>query len=92
MSKAKHVLIVDDDPSILEVLEARLTAAGFSVHKAASGPEALELLKTQKTDILVSDIKMPEMSGLELLAKIRANLSSAAGYFSNRLWNYSRCR
>jgi DNA-binding NtrC family response regulator len=72
MSKAKQVLIVDDDPSILEVLEARLSAAGFVVHKAASGPEALELLKTQTTDILVSDIKMPEMSGLELLAKIRA--------------------
>lgn len=74
MSKAKHVLIVDDDPSILEVLEARLTAAGFSVQKAAGGPEALDLLKTQKTDILVSDIKMPTMSGMELLAKIRANL------------------
>ncbi len=72
MSEKINVLIVDDDSSILEVLEARLTAAGFTPHKAASGPQALELLKTQQIDVLVSDIKMPEMSGLELLEKTRA--------------------
>jgi DNA-binding NtrC family response regulator len=71
MSKPIQVLIVDDDQSILEVLEARLTAAGFTVQKAANGPEALELLQKNQTDILVSDIKMPEMSGLELLEKTR---------------------
>ena len=71
MSKAMHVLIVDDDLSILEVLDARLTAAGFTTHKAASGPEALKILKKQRIDILVSDIKMPEMSGLELFEKTR---------------------
>jgi DNA-binding NtrC family response regulator len=71
MSKPIRVLIVDDDPSILEVLEARLTAAGFAVQKAVNGPEALELLQKNQIDILVSDIKMPEMSGLELLEKTR---------------------
>ncbi|NOR24600.1 MAG: response regulator, partial [Desulforhopalus sp.] len=71
MSKAMHVLIVDDDSSILEVLDARLTAAGFTTHKATSGPEALQILKKQRIDLLVSDIKMPEMSGLELLEKTR---------------------
>jgi DNA-binding NtrC family response regulator len=71
MSKAIHVLIVDDDSSILEVLDARLTAAGFKTHKCASGSEALELLGKQKIDVLVSDIKMPEMSGLELLEETR---------------------
>jgi DNA-binding NtrC family response regulator len=71
MSKPIRVLIVDDDPSILEVLEARLTAAGFAVQKAVNGPEALELLQKNQIDILVSDIKMPEMSGMELLEKTR---------------------
>jgi len=74
MSKAIHVLIVDDDPSILEVLEARLMAAGFSIVKAASGPEALELMEKHQIDVLVSDIKMPKMSGLELLDKTRTIL------------------
>lgn len=73
MNKQIHVLIVDDDPPILEVLEARLAAGGFSVHRASSGPKALEILRKTEIDILVSDIKMPEMSGLELLQKTRIN-------------------
>ncbi len=70
MSTQAHVLIVDDDPSILEVLEARLVAAGFSVSKANSGKAALLFLKKHSVDILVSDIKMPEMSGIELLQEV----------------------
>lgn len=70
MSNDTHVLIVDDDPSILEVLDARLAAAGYTVHKATSGPVALKILKNSQVDVLVSDMKMPEMSGLELLEKV----------------------
>ena len=73
MSAKKHVLIVDDDTSILEVLEARLTAAGFKVHKATNGARALDILKKRSVDVLVSDIKMPEMSGLELLNQTYTN-------------------
>jgi DNA-binding NtrC family response regulator len=68
-----HILIVDDDPSILEVLDARLSAAGFLVHKAMDGPAALQILKNHKVDILVSDMKMPEMSGMELLTLVSAS-------------------
>ena len=71
MSKERHVLIVDDDSSILEVLEARLTASGFTTYKAVNGLQALELLKKKRIDVLVSDVKMPEMSGLELFEKTR---------------------
>ena len=71
MNKAIHVLIVDDNISILEVLDARLAAAGFTPHRASSGPAALEILNNERVDVLVSDIKMPEMSGLELLEKVR---------------------
>ncbi len=71
MSEQRHVLIVDDDPSILEVLDARLCAAGFVVHEAGNGPAALQILKSQAIDILVSDMKMPGMSGIELLAQAR---------------------
>lgn len=71
MSDGRQVLIVDDDPNILEVLEARLSAAGYVVHKAEDGQKALRLLKNIRVDILVSDMKMPAMSGLELLAQAR---------------------
>jgi DNA-binding NtrC family response regulator len=74
MSESHCVLIVDDDPSILEVLEARLQAADFKVLRASSGPSALELLRTHPVDILVSDMKMPEMSGVELQAEAYAIL------------------
>jgi DNA-binding NtrC family response regulator len=69
MSDSARILIVDDDQSILAVLEARLQAAGFRVLCAASGPAALELLKSKPVDVLVSDMKMPEMSGMELYAE-----------------------
>jgi len=67
MSNAKHVLIVDDDSNILEVLDARLSASGFKVFQASNGFSALNILEKQRIDILVSDMKMPEMSGLDLL-------------------------
>lgn len=70
MSKNINVLIVDDDQSILEVLDARLTASGLIVHKAISGAVALKILSNVKVDVLVSDMKMPEMSGLELQQKV----------------------
>jgi len=73
MNEERHVLIVDDDPSILEVLDARLCAAGFVVHGAGDGPAALRILKSRQIDILVSDMKMPEMSGMELLTQARAS-------------------
>lgn len=69
MSSQTRVLIVDDDVSILEVLDARLSAADYIVYKASSGPTALDILGKKKVDILVSDMKMPEMSGMELLEK-----------------------
>ena len=74
MSETGRILIVDDDQSILEVLEARLQAAGFNVCRASNGPTALEVLKSMPVDVLVSDMKMPEMSGMELFAQASAIL------------------
>lgn len=74
MSETGRILVVDDDQSILEVLEARLQAAGYRVYRASSGPEALDLLKSKPVDVLVSDMKMPEMSGMELFAEAAAIL------------------
>lgn len=70
MNRKKQILIVDDDPNILEVLEARLSAADFSVLKAANAQTALLHLQAENVDLVVSDIKMPNMSGIELLSEI----------------------
>ncbi|PIE68256.1 MAG: sigma-54-dependent Fis family transcriptional regulator, partial [Deltaproteobacteria bacterium] len=69
---SKTILVVDDDLHILEVLEARLSSAGYEVIKAGSAQVALEILQRQPVDMMVSDIKMPEMNGFHLLSKARA--------------------
>ncbi len=65
------ILIVDDDPSILEVLDARLTASDFRVTKAKDAASAARILRDESIDLLVSDIKMPRKSGMELFTEIR---------------------
>ena len=75
MTAAPKILIVDDDPSILEVLDARLTASNFKVLKARNAAGAEKILKEQQgIDLLVSDIKMPDKSGMELYSGIRKTL------------------
>jgi antitoxin Phd len=66
-SSRGRVLIVDDDPSILHSYSQGLTKAGFSVAEASSGEEALRRIKTGQFDVLISDLKMPVMNGLDLL-------------------------
>lgn len=64
------VLVVDDDRNVLEVLEARLSSSGLGVCKADGGRSALQVLKNRRIDLVVSDIKMPGMDGMELLTEI----------------------
>ena len=66
----QSVLIVDDDRNVLEVLDARLSSCGLTVHKADGGRKALQILKTHPIDLVVSDVKMPEMDGMALLSEI----------------------
>ncbi|ACN15327.1 sigma-54 dependent DNA-binding response regulator (NtrC-type regulator) [Desulforapulum autotrophicum HRM2] len=74
MTVVPRILIVDDDPSILEVLDARLTASDFSVVRAQDAATAIQILKEQPIDLLISDIKMPRKSGMELFAQIQKTL------------------
>jgi len=72
MSETISILVVDDNPAMAESLADILEAKGFSVSKAASGAEALEILRERPIDILLTDVKMPEMDGLELFRETRS--------------------
>lgn len=72
MSADHTLLIVDDDTNILEVLEARFNAAGYRLFKATDGASALNILKNEEINMVVSDVKMPNMSGLELYAEMQS--------------------
>lgn len=65
------ILLVDDDPSLLRITEYQIENAGYQVITATTGLEGLKAFREHKPDIVISDIKMPEMDGLELLAEIK---------------------
>ena len=67
------VLVVDDDESNRDVLGRVLQSKGYTVVLAASGPEALELVDSQPVDLVLLDIMMPDVSGLDVLKALRAN-------------------
>ncbi len=71
-SSRQAILIVDDDPHILEVLEARLSSAGLRVRTAISAQEALEALKTHPVDLIITDVRMPGMGGMDLYVEVHA--------------------
>jgi len=73
MPKRARILIVDDERSIRELLEIVLKKEGFQVTSASSAEEALVQVKGSDFDLIVSDIKMPDMTGIDLLREVRGN-------------------
>jgi DNA-binding response OmpR family regulator len=67
----KNILLVDDDDALRTVVKHELQNNGFTVHDVGDGPEALDYLPASATDVVVLDIKMPEMNGLDVLRKIK---------------------
>ena len=69
---SKHILIVDDDATVRTALEDALGTAGFVVDVADSAVAALSMIGSRKPAIVVSDVRMPDLGGLELLSELRA--------------------
>ena len=67
----KAILIVDDDPKMLKLLSLRLTQNGYRVITAQSGSDALDTLKLEKPGLVLLDMLMPDMNGLDVLKKIK---------------------
>jgi two-component system, OmpR family, alkaline phosphatase synthesis response regulator PhoP len=72
---SKKILVVDDEPDILKVVVFRLKKSGYEVLSAVNGKETLELLKTQKPDLIVLDYRLPDTNGLEISKVVRADAS-----------------
>jgi CheY-like chemotaxis protein len=71
-SSPTRVLLADDDESLRRVQEYQLTKAGFAVTTCADGDAALEEFRENLHDLVVTDIRMPGLDGLELLERLRA--------------------
>jgi DNA-binding response OmpR family regulator len=71
------VLVADDDPDLLALIQRRLTKAGYRVICAIDGQQALDLVAEHQPDMAVLDVTMPKVSGTEVLARLRADRSTA---------------
>ena len=71
MSKSYRILIVDDEQDILDALEAAFLTTGLDVHTVNNPLTAFEMIKEAHFHVVISDIAMPQMNGLELLRKIK---------------------
>lgn len=71
MDKKKKALLVDDEEDFLRVLKNRVSRAGFDVITAENGQEALDKIKNERPDLVLLDIMMPGIGGLDVLKKIR---------------------
>jgi DNA-binding response OmpR family regulator len=76
MSSPSRVLIAEDDPQSLELLEAYLADSSYEVRTAAEGEEALRQVREWRPDLILLDVMMPKISGFEVCKQIRADAQS----------------
>ncbi len=77
-SNRRTVLVVEDDPDYASLLREAFTEAGFQTLQAVNGENALQLLRKQHVDLVVSDFMMPELNGLELCRLLSDDIHAAA--------------
>lgn len=70
---SRKIVVADDEAHILHVVSLKLSNAGFEVLTAVDGEEALELVRAELPDMLITDLQMPVMTGLELCKALRSD-------------------
>jgi two-component system response regulator HydG len=73
-TERERILVVDDAPDALELIERNLTASGYQVFTAPGAVEAIRILDATPVDLVITDLKMPKVSGLDLVQHVRENL------------------
>ena len=75
MREPPRILIVDDEPINVDILQARLAAQGYDIVTASNGPQALAAARSQDPDLVLLDVMMPAMDGLEVCRRLKADIS-----------------
>ena len=71
--KSKKILVVDDEPGIVEIVRVNLEREGYDICEALDGQEGWDQVRSEKPDLVILDVMMPRMNGLELLERIEAD-------------------
>lgn len=77
-STKSTIMVVDDEPELAAIVRLMLERKGFNVRCAYSGPQLFAGLEVQKPDLIILDVMMPEMDGLEVLTRLRDNPGTAS--------------
>lgn len=77
MANGAKIIIVDDDMMLREMYEARLKEEGFVILSATDGEEAMEKIVKEKPDVILLDIMMPKINGIDVMKKLRENEATA---------------
>ena len=72
-----RILIVDEDTDVLRLLRVKLQAAGYQINQARDGKEALDLVGKDKPDLVLMELLLPDIKGLELISQIKNNINPA---------------
>ena len=67
----KHILLIEDDPFLIDIYTTKLKEAGYSVETAEDGDEGLRMIKEKKPDLVLLDVVLPNFNGWEILRKIK---------------------
>ena len=84
------ILVVDDEPQIRRVLRATLSGNGYEVTLAKDGQEAIEMAVREHPDLILLDVNMPGMNGLEVCSKIRSSFSGPIIMLMSEIRNRTR--
>jgi len=95
-TKSKKLLIVDDEPNLRLLYEAEFKALGYKVVLAADGPEAIKLVESEKPDLVILDLRMPGMDGIETMSQILSHnnqlpiiINSAYSHYKENFMSWS---
>lgn len=77
MTEQRRILVVDDDPRLLHIVQMYLSIEGYDVATASDGDEGLQRVAEHKPDLVILDIMMPGMDGVECCRRIRSNPETA---------------
>lgn len=74
--KERKILVVDDEPYIVEMVEVNLIKAGYRVITAYDGEEALKKVEEENPDLIICDVNMPKIDGFEVLKRLKSNMAT----------------